>query len=188
MLGPSNRDSDLDRQLENTEQINHSIIGVLANSGYRLSLPITMPGDRGTMVYFFIHDPEHTRAEVRAPTVARAGMGEKGGLSTYQPVVTKSRQSFYKTVTRYSLRCTTRCTMLVLTVVAGAVNTLPLPVQRGSECAAGGEGQPPAPGPHQGGEQGPASAGALQCTAVQGSAAQCNLTCASIAAGLVATK
>lgn len=89
-----------------------SLPKVLANSGYRLSLPITMPGDRGSMVYFFIHDPEQvelstpdlppvqTRVEVRLPTLARAGMGEKGGLSTYQPMVTKSRQSFYRSVSR----------------------------------------------------------------------------------------
>ena len=43
------------------------------------------------------------------PTIARAGMGEKGGLSTYQPVVTKSRQSFYKTVSSRGASVKTRC-------------------------------------------------------------------------------
>ena len=65
--------SDVDKQQEATQKINHSIIGVifvnscclwlpknlastlqifqvLANSGFRLSLPISMPGDSGSMV------------------------------------------------------------------------------------------------------------------------------------------
>ena len=90
---PWAKDMDIDKQIEETEKINLSIIAVLANNGFRLSMPINL--ENGSRVYFFIHDPEETSDQVKIPTFSRAVLGGKDSLSVSQPMVTKSKTSFY---------------------------------------------------------------------------------------------
>ena len=90
---PWAKDMDIDKQIEETEKINLSIIAVLSNNGFRLSMPINL--ENGSRVYFFIHDPEETSDHVKIPTFSRAVIGGKDSLSVSQPMVTKSKTSFY---------------------------------------------------------------------------------------------
>eukprot|EP00092_Neocalanus_flemingeri_P024436 GFUD01026496.1.p1 GENE.GFUD01026496.1~~GFUD01026496.1.p1 ORF type:complete len:378 (+),score=106.71 GFUD01026496.1:40-1173(+) len=91
---PWSKDRDIDKQIEETEQINMSIIAVLANAGFKLSMPINL--ENGSRVYFFIHDPEETSDQVKIPTFSMAGQAGQDTLSVYQPMMTKSKTSFYK--------------------------------------------------------------------------------------------
>jgi hypothetical protein len=90
---PWAKDKDIDKQIEETEKINVSIIAVLANNGFKLSMPINL--ENGSRVYFFIHDPEETSDQVKIPTFSRAVIGGQDSLSVSQPMVTKSKTSIY---------------------------------------------------------------------------------------------
>ena len=71
--------------LETCERVTIKIIGVLANSGYTLSMPINI--DTDTRVYFFIRDPDEHSECVKVPTMTKTGQ--------YQPMVMKSKASLY---------------------------------------------------------------------------------------------
>ena len=71
--------------LETCERVTIKIIGVLANTGYTLSMPINI--DTDTRVYFFIRDPEEHSECVKVPTMTKTGQ--------YQPMVMKSKASLY---------------------------------------------------------------------------------------------
>jgi len=90
---PWDKDIDIDKQIEDTEKINLSIIAVLAKNGFKLSMPISL--EHGSRVYFFIHDPEETSDQVKIPTFSKAVLGGKDQQSVCQPMVTKRKTSFF---------------------------------------------------------------------------------------------
>ena len=77
------------------ETLEMSIIACLTREGFKLSMDITM--DATSRVFFFIRDnsdPSH--GEVRVPTFAGFGLGEKDGMSVHRPIVVRSKSSFFR--------------------------------------------------------------------------------------------
>jgi len=77
------------------ENLQINIIACLSREGYKLSMAINM--EATSRVFFFIRDREETKAEVRIPNMAGAGLGEKDTLSVYRPMVVRSKSSFFRT-------------------------------------------------------------------------------------------
>ena len=80
---------------EGLEDLEVSTIACLASCGYKLSLPISL--DISTKIFFFIFDQSD---EVRHQTRDTAGTGLKESLSTYRPIVKRSRSSFFRSFNR----------------------------------------------------------------------------------------
>jgi len=77
------------------ENLQLSIIACLSRQQYQLSMSINM--DKNSRVFFFIRDnsdPSH--GEVRVPTFAGFGLGEKDGMSVHRPIVVRSKSSFFR--------------------------------------------------------------------------------------------
>ena len=53
--------------------------------------------DPSSRVFFFIKDMEEQSGEVRIPNMSGAGLGEKGGLAVYRPMIVRSKSSFFRT-------------------------------------------------------------------------------------------
>ena len=70
-----------------------SIIACLAKVGYKLSMAISL--DKTIRVFFFIINKEDPK-EIRQQTKAIAGIGTKDSLSTYRPIIERSRSSFFR--------------------------------------------------------------------------------------------
>ena len=100
---PWDKNADLDKQIDETEKINKSMIGVLANSGYKLSMPINLRNC--SQVYFFIYDPEETNDQVKVPTFLRSN---NDTVSVCQSMVTKSKKSFYNSSMKKKIRASLR--------------------------------------------------------------------------------
>ena len=81
------KEGQLDDELEN------SIIACLTTFGYKLSIPINW--DMSTRMFFFILDQEDTN-EVRQESKSVAGVGTKDFLSTYRPIIKRSKSSFFR--------------------------------------------------------------------------------------------
>ena len=68
------------------------IVACLARAQYKLQISIQM--DTFTTVFFFIKDTESK--DVRLPTFCGVGLGEKNGLYVYQPTITRTQKSFFR--------------------------------------------------------------------------------------------
>merc|ERR1711915_327066 len=79
---------------DSAEKLQMSIIACLALEGFRLSMDIKM--DTLSKVFFFIRDKELTMTEVKLPSKAGAGLGEKGTLCVYRPTVVRTKSSFLR--------------------------------------------------------------------------------------------
>ena len=80
-----------DKHEEAAENLEDSTIACLARCGYKLSLPINMA--MNTRMFFFISDQAN---EVRQQSRSMAGTGSKDSLSTYRPIIKRSRSSFFR--------------------------------------------------------------------------------------------
>ena len=74
------------------ENLTLSLVACLARAQYKLQIAINM--DTKTRVFFFIKDKEGR--EVRLPTFCGVGLGEKNGLYVYQPTITRTQTSFFR--------------------------------------------------------------------------------------------
>ena len=74
------------------ENLTLSLVACLARAQYKLQISINM--DMKTRVFFFIKDKE-TR-EVRVPTFCGVGLGPRGGMYVYQPTITRTQTSFFR--------------------------------------------------------------------------------------------
>lgn len=74
------------------EKLTLSLIACLARAQYKLQIAINM--DTSTRVFFFIKDK--TSREVRVPTFCGVGLGEKNGLYVYEPTITRTQTSFFR--------------------------------------------------------------------------------------------
>ena len=75
------------------------LIGCLSQAGYRLSMDIRM--EANTRVLFLILDGEGNNSkEIRVPNCEGAGIGEKGTLSYYRPMITRHKSSFFRSYHR----------------------------------------------------------------------------------------
>ena len=88
---PWDKDTDIDKHIEETEKINLCMIGVLTRSGFKLSMPINI--EPGCRLYFFTHEPEED--QVKIPTFSKAVLEGKEPQPVCQPMVTKRKTSFY---------------------------------------------------------------------------------------------
>lgn len=77
----------------NAENLMLGLIACLARGQFKLQISINM--DRETRVFFFIKDPDGCK-EIRVPTFCGVGLGEKNGLYVYQPTITRTKKSFFK--------------------------------------------------------------------------------------------
>ena len=75
------------------DNIELSIIACLTKFGYKLSIPTKW--DMFTRMFFFILDMEDSK-EVRQQSKALAGVGSKDSLTTYRPIIKRSRSSFFR--------------------------------------------------------------------------------------------
>ena len=74
------------------ENLTLSLIACLSKSQYKLQIAINM--DSKTRVFFFIKDKE--TKEVRLPTFCGVGLGDKNSLYVYQPTITRTQTSFFR--------------------------------------------------------------------------------------------
>ena len=74
------------------ENLTLSLIACLARAQYKLQIPINM--NSKTRVFFFIKDKENR--EVRLPTFCGVGLGDKNSLYVYQPTITRTQTSFFR--------------------------------------------------------------------------------------------
>lgn len=74
------------------ENFTLSLIACLARAQYKLQISINM--DSQTRVFFFIKDKEGR--EVRLPTFCGVGLGDKNSLYVYQPTITRTQTSFFR--------------------------------------------------------------------------------------------
>lgn len=84
-----------------------SIVATLAKAQFKLQISINM--DTNTRVFFFIKDPNGCR-EVRLPTFCGVGLGEKDGLYVYQPTITRTKTSFFRS--RYAMQFCSRASQI----------------------------------------------------------------------------
>ena len=79
---------------KNAEALQVSMIACLSKAGYKLSMDINM--EANTRVFFLTKNLEDTKAEVRVPNNAGAGLGEKETLSVYRPMLIRHKSSFFR--------------------------------------------------------------------------------------------
>ena len=74
------------------ENLTLSLIACLARAQYKLQISLNM--NSKTRVFFFIKDKENR--EVRLPTFCGVGLGDKNSLYVYQPTITRTQTSFFR--------------------------------------------------------------------------------------------
>ena len=87
----SEEGADLEDAIE-SENLTLSLIACLARAQYKLQISINM--NSKTRVFFFIKDKENR--EVRLPTFCGVGLGDKNSLYVYQPTITRTQTSFFR--------------------------------------------------------------------------------------------